>query len=118
MTEDLQLRMLSGPPKYTSRTDGPVEHITLRTTGGEVMGYIYVNDDDDAAGWVPHPAASPAAQNLASFWVGILLESKKRGCKPSEALAAILETTHSHSHVVPGSRETSPGLAALKSRAG
>ena len=114
MTEDLELHVVSGPPKYTSRTDKPVDHITLQTTAGEVMGYIYVNDDDDAAGWHPHIGASPTAQNHAAFWMRILLDFKKRGLKPSAALDQMLRTTHPSSHVVPGSRTTSTNLAALK----
>src|SRR3954451_478835 len=90
MTEDLQMREISGPPRYTSRTDKPVEHITLRTTTGEVMGYFYFNDDDDAAGWQPQAGASPTAQNHAAFWVGILLDCKKRGLNPSAALDEML----------------------------
>ncbi|HEV8146923.1 MAG TPA: hypothetical protein VGP79_11100 [Bryobacteraceae bacterium] len=118
MTEDLELRVVSGPPKYTSRTDKPVDHITLQTTAGEVMGYIYVNDDDDAAGWCPHAGASPTAQNHAAFWIRILLDFKKRGLKPSAALDQMLRTTHPRSHVVTGSRTTSTNLAELKVLAG
>ncbi|MEO8027866.1 MAG: hypothetical protein ABI823_15385, partial [Bryobacteraceae bacterium] len=86
-------------------------------TVGEVMGYIYVNDEDDAAGWCPHAAASPAAQNLAAFWLRILRDFKKRGLPPSAALTEMLGTIHPDSRVVPGSHTTSPSLAALKALA-
>ena len=112
------MREVSGPPRYTSRTDKPIEHITLRTTGGEVMGYIYINDEDDAAGWQPQSGASPTAQNHAGFWVRILLDSKKRGLKPSAALDEMFRASNSNSNIVPGSRSTSPNLAALKALAG
>ncbi len=117
MTEDLEMREVSGPPKYTSRTDRPVEHVTLRTTAGEVMGYIYVNDDDDAAGWQSQAGSSPAAQNHASFWLRILHDAKKLGLKPSAALDEMLRATDPSSHVVAGSRTTSINLAALKALA-
>lgn len=118
MTEDLELRVVSGPPAYAARTSKPVEHITLKRTAGEVMGYIYFNDDDDAAGWVAQAGASPEAWNDAAFWTRILRESKASGLKPTEALRELFAATNSRSHIVPGSRSTSPSLAALKAIAG
>ena len=118
MTEDLQMRIISGPPSYTTRTDGPVDHVMLRTTTGEVMGYIYVNDDDDAAGWIPLAGASPHAQNLAAFWIRILRDLKGRERKPSEALAQALTVVSPHFEVVAESRQTSANLEALKILAG
>jgi hypothetical protein len=118
MTEDLQMRQISGPPLYTSRTGKPVDHITLRTAAGELMGYIYCNDEDDAAGWQAQAGASPTAQNHAAFWIGILADSKKRGLKPGAALDQMLRTTHPGSYIVPGSRKTSANRAALAELAG
>lgn len=118
MTEDLQMRIVSGPPHYTSRTEKPVEHVLLRTSEGERMGFIYVNDEDDAAGWQVYAGASPDAQNWAAPWIRILRDCKGRGLKPSAALELILQTTHPRSEVVPGSRATSANLAALAELAG
>ena len=118
MTEDLQLREVSGPPRYTSRTNGPVEHITLRRTSGEVMGYIYFNDDDDAAGWQARAGASPDAWNDAASWIRILRDAKVRGLKPTEALGELLKAVNPRSHIVPGSRATSANLTALRVLAG
>lgn len=114
MTEDLQPRLTGGPARYTSRTGKAVDHVLLRTSEGEVMGYIYVNDDDDAAGWQPRAGASPAAQNLAAFWMQTLCECKQRGLKPRAALDEILGTTHPGSHVVAGSLGRSVSLGALR----
>ena len=82
------------------------------------MGYIYFNDEDDAAGWQVQAGASPTAQNHNAFWMRILLDCKGRGLKPSAALDQILQMTHPSSHVVPGSRTTSESLAALAELAG
>lgn len=114
MTEDLELRLSGGPPRYTSQTSNPVDHVLLCTSEGEVMGYIYVNDDDDAAGWQPRKGASPAAQNHAALWMLTLRECKKRGLKPRAALDEILGTTHPGSYVVAGSLGRSESLAALQ----
>jgi hypothetical protein len=118
MTEDLQMREVCGPPRYTSRTNKPVEHITLATQQGELMGYLYINDEDDAAGWEPVAGASPDAQNLVAPWNRMLLDAKKRGLKPSAALEEMLRVTLRYSHVVPGSRQTSASLDALRALAG
>jgi len=103
MTEDLQLREVSGPPRHTTRTNGPAEHITLRRASGEVMGYICFNDDDDAAGWQARAGASPDAWNDADSWFRILRDSKARGIKPTEALEELFRAVNPRSHIVPGS---------------
>ncbi len=118
MTEDLELQVTGGPARYTSRTGGPVDHVLLRTSEGEVMGYIYVNDDDDAAGWQPQAGASPEAQNHAALWMITLRECKQRGLKPRAALDEILGTTHPGSYVVAGSLGRSESLGALQELAG
>jgi hypothetical protein len=114
MTEDLEMREVSGPPRYTSRTNKPVDHITLATKEGEVIGYIYANDEDEAAGWQAVAGASPDAQNLAAPWMRMLHGAKKRGVKPGAALDEMLRATHPDSRIVPGSRKTSASLDVLK----
>ncbi|MBK9386115.1 MAG: hypothetical protein IPN34_14985 [Planctomycetes bacterium] len=114
LTEDLQLQ-ISGPARYTSSTDKPVEHIMLADGSGTVIGYLYANDDDDAAGWVPRATATPAQQNLATPWVMWLREAKARGIRPSAALDELLGAEPSnHSRVVADSRHTAASLQALR----
>lgn len=117
MTEDLQPREISGPPRYTSRTNRLVEHITLATQEGKPIGYFYANDEDEAAGWQPLAGASPDEQNLVAPWNRMLLDAKKRGLKPSAALDEMLAATHRNSRIVPGSRAASASLDALKALA-
>jgi len=118
MTEDLEMAEVSGPPLYKPKTDKAVEHVTLATTEGETMGYIYINDEDDVAGWQVAKGASPTAQNHAAFWMRMLGDAKKRGLLPSAALDELLRATHPASRIVAGSRTTSASLAALKTLAG
>jgi hypothetical protein len=114
LTEDLQLQV-SGLDRYTTRTDKPVEHVMLADGSGTVIGYLYANDDDDAAGWMPRATTTPAQQNLASPWVMWLREAKKRGIKPSAALDELLGAQPSNrSRVVAGSRCTAASLEALR----
>jgi hypothetical protein len=118
MTEDLEMAKVSGPPKYTSRTDKAVEYIALADTKDVVFGYIYANDEDDAAGWQGRPAAGFAAQNLAAPWLGKLRDAKKRGLKPTAALAELMSASDGNSHVVPNSRQSAASISALKEIAG
>src|SRR5688572_21496626 len=118
MAEDLQPREIAGPPRYTSRTNGPVEHLTLATQEGKPIGYFYANDEDEAAGFQPIAGASPDEQNLVAPWNRMLLDAKKRGLKPSAALDEMVPATHRNSRIVPGSRNISANLDALKALAG
>lgn len=118
MTEDLELRIIAGPPRYASRTEKPVEYFALETAAGERIGYFYFNDADDAAGFRPQAGASPTALNHAAFWVQMLLDSKIRGLKPSGALAEMLAVNISLSRVVPGSRAVAESLGRLEEIAG
>ncbi len=118
LTEDLQ-PTVKGPAKYTSRTDKAVEHIALSDETGAVIGYIYANDDDDAAGWVPKAGATPDQQNLAPPWIAMLRDAKQRGIKPSAALDELLVAQPANkTRAVAGSRQTSPSLDVLKMHAG
>ena len=118
MTEDLQMREISGPPRYTSRTDKPVEHITLATQEGKPIGYCYASDEDEAAGCLPLAGASPDEQNLFPPWNRMLLDAKKRGLKPSAALDEMVGATHRNSRILPGSRNIPASLDALRALAG
>ena len=112
------MREIAGPPRYTSRTNKPVEHITLATQGGKRIGYFYANDEDEAAGWQPVAGASPDEQNLVAPWSRMLLDAKKRGLKPSAALDEMLRATHRNSVIVPARVTTSASLDALRALAG
>ena len=114
-SEDLEPRIVSGPPKYTSRTEKPVEHVALANARDVVIGYIYANDDDGAAGWVARAEAGPEDQNLVAPWIRMLQDAKRRGLKPSEALDEMIRAgSDARGHVVPGSRQAAASLAALK----
>lgn len=113
MSEDLQPRTLTGPPRYASRTDKPVEVLTLADHLGSVIGYLFANDEDSAAGWCPHPSASPAAQNLAGLWLLLLHGACERGLKPCTALDELQSVSRPDSHILPNSRRTVASIAAI-----
>jgi hypothetical protein len=113
MTEDLEPKV-SGPARYTSKTDKAVDHITIADESGAVIGFFSANDDDDAAGWIPHATASPAQQNLAAPWMALLRDAKQRGLKPTAALDELLSAAPSNKSKATGSRQRTDSLTALK----
>lgn len=66
--ENLQFKQVAGPETYSVTTDGPVVYLSVADSTGTVIGYVWANDEDDAAGWVVPPGLSANAVNAA--WVG------------------------------------------------
>ena len=118
MTEDLQPRIVGGPPRYKKHTERAVTHIAFETPEGRRIGFVYINDEDDAAGWLPIAGADAAALNFATPWVPMLHRAKERGLKPSKALEELLRATNPYTRVVPGSLASSETLASLQRTAG
>jgi hypothetical protein len=118
MTEELQPRIVGGPPRYATRTDKRVEHIALTKRNGECIGYIYANDEDDAAGWIAVAGLDAEGWALATPWIHLLHEAKRRGLKPTAALDQMLRNENAETRFAPGSRATSASLAMLRRIAG
>ncbi|MFD8743012.1 DUF6508 domain-containing protein [Streptomyces sp. NPDC059616] len=104
------------PPRYRAETDGPVHHLTVADARGEAMGYLWANDEDDAAGWCLRPAGDRAGINEGLEWSAGLAAAKAHGLVPTAALAELARGSDPRrvSHVVPGSLAAAPSLAALK----
>ncbi len=117
MTEDLHFnRVEGGPPRYARRTDKAVQYVVIVSAAGEVIGYVWANDEDDAAGWTVRPAGGDEAFNLGFIWATKLHEAKARGVTPTAALAEMIRDSDpsATSRVQPGSLSEAPTLAALK----
>lgn len=113
--EDLAPRITGGPPRYTSQTAGPVVYVAV--TAGRVIGYLYANDADDAAGWVPRLEATPAEQNLAAAWIFRLRDAKARGLAPVAALNELRGAASGPSAIPPDAPRAAESLAALRALA-
>jgi hypothetical protein len=116
LTEDLAPRITGGPPRYSSRTEGPVVFVAI--TAGPVIGYLYANDDDDAAGWLPRRDATPDQQNLAAPWIRRLRDAKARGLAPVAALQELRGASNGRSAIArnaPGAAENLDALRAIAS---
>lgn len=122
MTEDLELRVVSGPPRYRARTEGPVEYLTIADQSGFVVGFIYANDADDVAGWMSRAAAGHQAHSAYFPWMMKLRACKARGLPPSAALDELMRggtdaAQNPRSHVVPETRRLALSMAALQETA-
>ncbi|MFI8994630.1 hypothetical protein [Streptomyces sp. NPDC053542] len=118
--EDLRFNQVSGPATYNRETSGPVAYLNVADAAGSVIGYVWGNDGDDAAGWVV-PAGLTAGQvNAGASWLRALRGGKARGLAPTALLAELAQGANDNklSHAVRGSLTEAPSLAALKELAG
>ncbi|MER6715546.1 MULTISPECIES: hypothetical protein [unclassified Streptomyces] len=104
---------------YGITTEGPVVHLSVTDSTGTVIGYVWANDEDDAAGWVVPPGLSANAVNAGGRWVRALRAGKARQLAPTVLLAELARGANDgrQSHAVPGSLCEAPTLAALKEQA-
>ncbi|WP_197367452.1 transcriptional regulator [Streptomyces clavuligerus] len=114
--EDLELRLVSGPPRYARSTDRPVKYLIVVCEHGDVIGYLWANDEDRAAGWCRRESQGGHAFNLGQRWVAALRDAKRRGLTPVQALEEILDTSDARlpSHIACPSFLDAPDLQALK----
>jgi hypothetical protein len=114
--EDWQFKHVAGPARYSRHTDGPVTYLSVADRTGTVIGYVWANDKDGAAGLVVPPGLPPNAVNAGARWVRALRDGKARDLAPTALLAELAQGANDSeaSHVVPGSLTEAPTLASLK----
>ncbi|MFJ1752749.1 type VII secretion system-associated protein [Kitasatospora sp. NPDC088134] len=117
LSQDMQMSVAEGgPPHYAYRTDKPVEYVAVANARSGLIGYLWVCDEDDAAGWERRPVAGDDAYNGSGFWVLRFRETKARGLAPSQALAelATLDGGVQNGRIVPGSHARAESVAQLR----
>ncbi|GCB49409.1 hypothetical protein [Streptomyces sp. NL15-2K] len=117
LNEDLRFNPKpGGPALYSPTTDKPVQYVTVADRDGKVIGYVWANDEDDAAGWKVRKAGGDEAFNKGARWARKLHDAKARGLAPTAALAEMIRNSDpaGSSHVVPGSLKEAPGLETVK----
>jgi hypothetical protein len=114
--DDMQMKLVDGPATYSRRTDKPVSHLSVADPAGTVIGYVWANDEDHAAGWVVPQGLPGSALNAGGSWVRALRDGKARGLAPSDLLAELARGANDNnlSHAVPDSLTQAPSLDALK----
>ena len=118
--EPLQFKLVGGRPRYAGETEEPVEYVAVANEESGVIGYLWVNDADDAASWVERPDADPDSFEGAALWFELLRYYKAQGLPPSQALARIADHPGGQvsGRVVAGSRAMGSSLAELRRIAG
>lgn len=118
-TEDLYLKPVgAGPARYARATSGPVRYGPV-CTADTVLGYLWVSDRDDAAGFEPRTAAGDEGGNAGVYWYQRLRAAKARDLRPSEALAILAAEAGGTrtGHIVGGSITEIASLDELRARA-
>ncbi|MGW9025534.1 hypothetical protein ACWGQ5_15185 [Streptomyces sp. NPDC055722] len=119
MTEPLQFEEVDSPPRYATSTDKPVRYAAVADRHGTVLGYVWANDDDDAAGWKVRPAGGDEAFNMGALWVSKLHDAKVRGLAPTAALTEMIRESDPDkpSHIVSNSVKEAENLEIVKALA-
>ncbi|MEU6492274.1 hypothetical protein AB0D09_42490 [Streptomyces sp. NPDC049097] len=114
--EDLPFNEVSGPPRYNRTTSGPVQYVSIANVAGVAIGYIWANDEDEAAGWLPPPGLRPDDINAGALWLWTLRDAKARDLAPTALLAELLQGDgdEERSHVVADSLSEMASLDALR----
>ncbi|WP_405613812.1 hypothetical protein [Streptomyces sp. NBC_00076] len=118
--EDVHFNLVSpGPARYQNYTEKPVRYFAVvDKQGGAVLGYVWANDEDDAAMWEPREAAGPQAFSEGGIWYARLEEAKERGLLPSQALAELLANPDGNQgRALPDSLADAPNAAAVEALA-
>ncbi|MEV6961301.1 hypothetical protein AB0M97_19290 [Streptomyces sp. NPDC051207] len=74
-----------GSLHFETQAESPVTFVEVML-GGRVIGYLWVSDNDDAAGYEPRTPAGDIALDVGKEWLTRLSDAKRRGLSPSEAL--------------------------------
>ncbi|MEU7489525.1 hypothetical protein [Streptomyces sp. NPDC042319] len=117
--EDVHFNLSSGPARYQTYTDKPVQYFTVvDKEDGSVLGYLWA-DDEEAAAFESREAGGPRAMNEASFWIRRLRRAKERGLPSSQALAELYgdPDTAGKGRPLPGSLADAPNAAAVEALA-
>ena len=78
----------SEPPRYLEHVDGPVQFATV-AAAGDTLGYLWFDDEQDAANFVCSADGGNRARNARGAWIRELLSAKSRGLTPSQAVAEL-----------------------------
>lgn len=113
MTEALQFKEVDSPARYARSTDKPVRYVAVADRQGMILGYLWINDEDDAAGWKVRRAAGDEGYNKGSLWVSLLHDAKVRDLTPAAALAEMIQNSDpaKSSHITDAAPAEAPGLA-------
>ncbi|MEV4437879.1 hypothetical protein AB0K09_02500 [Streptomyces sp. NPDC049577] len=118
LSADPQFRTVYAPDDYARHTGTAVAYVPV-IQEGVVLGHLWASPTDDAAGFVPAPAAGAAGLNAGVRWIGRLRQAKAEGLTALEALRYWTGRAGDDPRagsVPAGSECEAPGLGALAGR--
>ncbi|MFE0546527.1 hypothetical protein [Streptomyces sp. NPDC058891] len=101
---------------YRRTADGNVQYVPVRNPRGEVLGYLWASDAENAASFEPRDVGDDATYRIGLTWLERLRAAFDRGLLPSDALAE-LSTLHGDNgagQVAPASESRTTALALLR----
>ncbi|MFB6843331.1 hypothetical protein ACFCXS_00435 [Streptomyces sp. NPDC056373] len=102
---------------YRRTAEGEVLYVPVRGAEGELLGYLWASDADNAASFEPADVGDDATYRAGLTWLERLRAAHDRGMSPSEALAELSATSDTSAGLVdPASQPRTAVLAVLRDR--
>ncbi|GAA4572230.1 hypothetical protein [Planotetraspora kaengkrachanensis] len=99
---------------YRSSTGNPVQYVHVVDADDKVLGMVWANDEDEAAGWLTRTAMGDAATAQGAIWAARLRDAWRRRLAPTAVLDEAERETEAGGAVTVRSRKTRPALAELR----
>ncbi|MFE6554866.1 hypothetical protein ACFVHS_41775 [Streptomyces sp. NPDC057746] len=101
---------------YRRSADGNVQYVPVRNPRGEVLGYLWASDAENAASFEPRDVGDDATYRIGLTWLERLRSAYDRGLLPSDALAELsaLHGEKGAGQVAPASESRTTALAVLR----
>ncbi|KUO13764.1 hypothetical protein [Streptomyces sp. DSM 15324] len=105
--------------EYSATTEQPVRYYTVQE-GGQVLGYVWAAQGDDAAGFEPRTAAGEPAFEAGRAWLLRLRQARRQGISASQVLHWLNEqgTPAGIGHLVEDEPRNCPSLEELEDLSG
>lgn len=96
LDSDVHFKRVGDSLYYTKQTEHSIDYVPI-VREDLTLGYLWYNDEDAAAGYIPRPLAGDDAFNAGVSWSQELRGGKARGLTPSQAvLQAAANSGNSH----------------------
>jgi hypothetical protein len=105
---------------YSFQTDSAVRYLPV-TKGGEILGYLWASDTEDAADYLRRLPAGAEGFRAGGLWLARLEQCKEEGLPALEALRrwiGVPEDPESGGIAADAQEQEAPSLEALKEIAG
>ncbi|AXE86051.1 hypothetical protein C1703_13645 [Streptomyces sp. Go-475] len=102
---------------YRRTAEGEVRYVPVHGSQGELLGYLWASDAENAASFEPLDVGDNASYHAGLAWLERLRSAHDRGLSPSAALAELSATSDTSAGRVDPTREPrTAALAVLRDR--